>query len=68
MPDEILTSHPESAAPAIPPVLTASSDTQLVRRPGVEVVGNWVIDREFNVVRRRYWGKVPVDGIEFPES
>ncbi len=67
MPDESLLSYPESTT-LIPPGLAASpADLQLARRTGVEVVGNWVIDREINVVRRRYWGKVPAEGMDFPE-
>ncbi len=39
--------------------LFASMPTRLVRRTGVEVRDNWIIDRDFGTVRRRYWG--PVD-------
>lgn len=66
MPDEILTSS-FAIAPALLPETGSPAQSSLAR-PGVEVVGNWVIDRDFGVVRRRYWGKVPVEGPEFPEA
>jgi hypothetical protein len=38
--------------------LFASMPTRLVRRTGVEVRDNWIIDRDLGTVRRRYWGVV----------
>lgn len=68
MPEKILLSLPESTVTIPPDMGVSPSDSQLVRRAGVEVVGNWVIDRDLNVVRRRYWGKVPAEGIERLEA
>ena len=63
MPDRSLTSQTLIETPVALPV----PGTLLDRPSGMEVVGNWVIDRDFGVVRRRFWGKVPVEGPDFPE-
>lgn len=47
-----------SAAHDAPDPAILEAPTRLVRRTGMEVRGNWIIDRDLAIVRRRFWGKV----------
>ncbi len=67
---EILPPTNYTTAPGDPDTAEAALallPTRLVRKTGVEVVGNWVIDRDLAVVRRRYWGQTGGLTQEIPE-